>query len=302
MILAKDLTKTFGKVQALRGVSFSIDSGESVGLIGPNAAGKTTILNIILGHLKPDYGEVKVFGHDPWVDYIKVREFTGVMHEKPLLPRKIRVRDFLKIFSDLRELDCGYVLNLACEYGLRPYFNFKIGDLSRGFLQRLNLIQAIASKPKLLLLDEPTANLDPAARLKTLSLLREMKKRGTTIVVSSHLLGELETFCEKVILIKDGYLVEEGKIEVLAKKYSLYLTYELIVADFEKALSYLNELQNIVNELIIVYSKRKLRVSVNINRLNDFKEFLSKSNFKVLKVEPPSLEDLYRRIVGGDED
>ena len=251
--IVRNLVKRYGRIEALRNVTFQIPEGAVAGLLGPNASGKTTTMKILLGLLRRNAGEVEVFGFDPWTDEVEVRRRTGVLHEKPIYPQDERVEALLKHVARLRGVplsDIERVLRLA---GLKEYAATQIRTLSRGYLQRLGLAIALIGEPDLLLLDEPTANLDPSARLEILRLIRTLKEElNVTVLVSSHIIPELQEVCDYAIFIQSGVVVDYGNMDELARRHRVSASYyvrtrdprliasRLIAEDFSEAIEVLD--------------------------------------------------------------
>lgn len=232
VVVARSLAKRYGRVEALRNVTFQLPEGAAAGLLGPNGSGKTTTMKIILGLLRRDGGEVEVFGLDPWTHEAEVRKRTGVLHEKPLYPLDERVLSLLHHVARMRGCggqDVERVLRLT---GLTEYAEAKVRSLSRGYLQRLGLAIALMGDPELLLLDEPTANLDPAARLEILRLIKALKEElSVTVLISSHIIPELQEVCDYAIFIQGGVVVDYGGMEDLAKRHGASASYYVTARD-----------------------------------------------------------------------
>jgi ABC-2 type transport system ATP-binding protein len=216
----RDVSKTFrsrmsgSEVVALSGVSFDAASGEVCAFLGPNGAGKTTSINILMGFLFPDYGEVRVLGCEP--GDVRAKKRIGFVPENFAFykfmtgPRLLR---FHMALAEQRENDGRLVSELLAKVKLDGYEELKIGKYSRGMVQRVGIAQALLSGPDLLVLDEPTSGLDPAGRAEVLELLAEFKAEGKTVFLSSHILPEVEQICDRVIIIDRGRLVRSGRLE-----------------------------------------------------------------------------------------
>ncbi len=226
MIVFKGVTKRYGRTYALSDASFKVEKGAMAGFIGPNGSGKTTSLKLMLGLLRRDSGEIEVLGHDPWVEGEIVRSFTGFLPESPIYPRNIKVRQLLDHMARLKAASRFDVARIARLVGIQDYMEHKISALSRGYLQRLGLAIALLGDPEILLLDEPTANLDPKARMEILRLVSVLRRDlGATIVISSHILPELQQVIDSIILISRGRIVDYGSIDYLASKYGARIVY-----------------------------------------------------------------------------
>ena len=206
-------------VAALNNASFKIPSGVVAGLLGPNGSGKTTSFKLILGFLKPTSGMIRVFGLDPWKEEYRVRSRIGYLPEKPVYP-DVSVYSFLKHIARMRKASDEDLKRIVRLVGIEKYLWMSISGLSRGYLQRLGLAQALIGEPELLLLDEPTANLDPLSRKEILRLIKDLKKElGLTIVIATHILPELQKVTDYIVYIRRGRIIEAGQLEELTHKY-----------------------------------------------------------------------------------
>ncbi len=215
MIEVSDLTKSYGSVEALRGVSFAIDPGQIVGLLGPNGAGKTTIIKIITGFLQPDAGSVTVDGLDVLTHTRAVQARIGYLPENAPLYPELSVQAYLKMIAELRQIPEGeqvaHISEAIHATGLAEHLTRPIGQLSKGFRQRVGLAQAILHKPKLLILDEPTVGLDPTQIVEIRRLIRRLAKHAT-ILFSSHILSEVEALCDRAIILMNGQVRADNRL------------------------------------------------------------------------------------------
>jgi len=217
-----ELHKSYGDVKALQGLSFSVESGEIYGLLGPNGAGKTTTLKILVGLLKPDRGTAKIYGYDVVSDRVKALSFVGYIPENPVAFQNLTVKELLEFIGSLRGIPKDEVYD-AMEYYL-DIFNLKgkqnelISSLSRGMLQKVLATAAFIVKPKVLIMDEPMAGMDPEAQHVFKEEVRKMVSQGVTALISSHLLDMVEKFCTKVGIIHKGRLIAEGGLEEIKRK------------------------------------------------------------------------------------
>lgn len=211
------LVKRFGRIKALNDLNMAIPTGISA-LIGPNGAGKTTAIHVLLGLMKPDEGRALIFGMDSWRESEAIRARVGILHENPAYPRTLSGIAFLRYVCKLRKVsdpnrEAKETLELLrlTESGKKL-----IGTYSAGMIKRLGLAQALVGETKLVILDEPTANLDPSGRIFLLDKITELaKSRGLSFLISSHVLSELEQVCSWATLIKDGRLIVQERLEVL---------------------------------------------------------------------------------------
>ena len=193
MIDVADLAKSYGPIEALKGVSFQIKAGEIVGLLGPNGAGKTTIIKILTGYLQPDSGKAVVDGLDVLTHTKEVQARLGYLPENAPLYPELSVQAYLKMIADLRDIPPEQQLPLLSEAvyatGLAEHLTRPIGQLSKGFRQRVGLAQAILHKPQLLILDEPTVGLDPTQIIEIRRLIKRLAAHSTILFFDAHLIG-----------------------------------------------------------------------------------------------------------------
>jgi ABC-2 type transport system ATP-binding protein len=202
------LTKSYGKVRALRGIDLQVRRGEIFGFLGPNGAGKTTTIRCMLDMIRPDGGKVLLMGLDPQVDPVAVQARTGYLPGEMQYYENLTSKRQLRFFNDMRGgcAEWNYVESLADRLALD--LNQPIKNLSKGNKQKVGVIQALMHRPELLILDEPTSGLDPLMQQEVLRLLREANSIGTTIFFSSHIMSEVETLAERVAIIRSGEIVE----------------------------------------------------------------------------------------------
>jgi ABC-2 type transport system ATP-binding protein len=205
------LTKTYGSVQALRGVNLTVKRGEMLGFLGPNGAGKTTTIRCLLDLIRPQAGKMQVLGIDPRKDPVGVRSRVGYLPGELNLEGNLTVNGVLYYFNDLRgrKSDWSYVRQLADRLELN--LTIPIKNLSKGNKQKVGLIQALMTRPELLLLDEPTSGLDPLMQQEVYRLLMEAKADGVTVFFSSHVISEVEAIAERVAIIRQGVIVEAAE-------------------------------------------------------------------------------------------
>ncbi len=218
MISIEGLSKSYGATQALRGVSFEVPRGQVVGFLGPNGAGKTTTMRILAGYASPTSGTAKVAGIDVVLDPIASRRMIGYLPENNPLYEEMMVLDFLHFVARVRGVAAGdereRIKNAVERCGLKSVVGRDIGQLSKGFRQRVGLAQAILHDPDLLILDEPTSGLDPNQIAEIRHLIKELG-REKTVILSTHILGEVQGTCGRVLIINEGKLVADDSPERL---------------------------------------------------------------------------------------
>jgi ABC-2 type transport system ATP-binding protein len=218
MIDVTDLSKSYGPIEALRGVSFHVDAGEIIGLLGPNGAGKTTMMKILTGYLQPTDGTATVDGLDVLTQALEVQKRIGYLPENAPLYPELSVQAYLRMIAELRQIpEEEQPLRLTEAIrgaGLEEYLTRPIGHLSKGYRQRVGLAQAILHRPKLLILDEPTIGLDPTQIVEVRHLIRRLAEQST-ILLSTHILSEVEAVCDRVIILINGEIRADAHLSDL---------------------------------------------------------------------------------------
>lgn len=223
-----DLHKTYAsgvrrrKVHALNGVNLQVPRGEVLGILGPNGAGKTTLLKVLLGIVHPTSGTARLFGQpagDP-----DARRKLGYLPENHRFPTYLTARQTLDVYGRLADLtDTARkerIPRLLEDVGLASWEDTRVGKFSKGMMQRLGLAQALLSEPEVVVLDEPTDGVDPVGRRDIRDRLRALKQTGTTVVINSHLLSEIELVCDRVLIMHKGHIIRSGTVDELARQGS----------------------------------------------------------------------------------
>lgn len=223
MISVKKVSQRFGDVQALKDISFQITQAQIVGILGPNGAGKTTLIRILTGIFPPSDGRVLIHGQELF-KHPEVKKNVGYLAESNPLYKEMRVSDYLNFVCDLKKINKSIRKKqmddvvLRCDLG--TVRKKKIGILSKGFQQRVGLAQALLGEPNILVLDEPMNGLDPEQIIEIRGLIQELGK-NRTVIVSSHILSEVEISCERLLVLTRGALVADGTVEELKKNLEL---------------------------------------------------------------------------------
>ena len=230
MIEVQNLTKRYGQHVALDGVSFSVGYGEVVGFLGPNGAGKSTTMRILTTFMAATSGSVRVGGDCVFENPMRVRERIGYMPENNPLPLDLRVGDYLKFRAQLKRLANGdsaqRIAGVMERCGVADVAGRFIGQLSRGYRQRVGLADALLAKPELIVLDEPTAGLDPNQVRSVRKLIRELAG-SHTVLISSHILSEIEMTCDRVVILHEGRLLASGALDELMAKTAVAVVAEV---------------------------------------------------------------------------
>jgi ABC-2 type transport system ATP-binding protein len=217
-ITANHLSKRYGRTQALGDVSFTIGKGEVIGLLGPNGAGKTTLMKILTGYLEPDEGDAKIHDLDVIADPLATAARVGYLPESAPLYAEMLVQEYLDTMASLRGVAAGQrraaILEAAAATGLTDRLVQPIGTLSKGYRQRVGIAQAIVHRPDVLILDEPTTGLDPTQIAEIRALIKRLAEKST-VLLSTHILSEVEATCERVLVIMGGRLRADAKLAEL---------------------------------------------------------------------------------------
>src|SRR3954469_15652394 len=202
-----ELWKQYGRVAALEDCTLSVRHGEVFGLLGPNGAGKTTLLRLLMGFLRPTRGRAAIGGHDCWAESVAIHAGVSYLPGDVRLPRGMTGRDAFSFFARLRDRAVAANVRIAERLGLD--LSRKVAQMSTGMRQKLALAAVLGADVPLLVLDEPTSNLDPTVRSVVLQLIRESRAAGRTFVFSSHIISEVEQVCDRVVILREGRVVHD---------------------------------------------------------------------------------------------
>jgi ABC-2 type transport system ATP-binding protein len=225
-IEVQGLTKTYGGKRGINDVSFRVEEGEVFGFLGPNGAGKTTTIRILMALLRADAGTAKIAGLDCWRDSLEIKRLIGYVPGEPSLDPNLTGGQILEYFANLRGgVDQAYLKKLVDRLELDPSRKFR--QYSTGNKRKVVLIQAFMHRPRLLILDEPTNGLDPLNQQEFDAMVREARDEGNTVLVSSHVLSEVEKICTRVGIIREGRIVRIGEVAELKdiKRYEITITF-----------------------------------------------------------------------------
>ena len=277
-IVVRGLRKSYGALEAVRGVDFEIEEGEVFGLLGPNGAGKTTTVEILEGYRKRDAGEVSVLGHDPERPGREFRERIGVVLQQSQLWQNITVREMHTMFAGYyeRPRTVDEVIELV---GLESKRDARVKTLSGGQKRRLDLGLALVGDPDLVFLDEPTTGFDPAARRAAWEMIRSLRSLGKTVLLTTHYLDEAEQLADRVAVMREGLIVRVGTPR------------ELTSSDLEVEIRYRS-----AGEEIVISTTEPTRVLHELTT-----DALARGEeLERLEVRRPTLEDVYLTLTGDD--
>jgi ABC-2 type transport system ATP-binding protein len=291
------LRKCFGKTVALDGLDLSVAAGEVHGFLGPNGAGKTTTIRVLLGLLRSDGGTARLLGGDPWREAVALhRRLAYVPGDVTLWP-SLTGGEVIDLLGRLRGgLDAGRRDELLQRFDLDP--TKKAGAYSKGNRQKVALVAALASDAELLLLDEPTSGLDPLMEAVFRQCAEEERSRGRTMLLSSHILSEVEALCDRATIIRAGRTVETGTLTELR-----HLTRTSIAAELAALPAGLDQLAG-VHDLVVDQGQdggSRVRCEVDSDQLDSLLRLLVAAGVRTLVSQPPTLEELFLRHYSGGE-
>jgi ABC-2 type transport system ATP-binding protein len=288
----KGVARAFGRVVAIAELTMVVPPGTVSVLVGPNGAGKTTAVRLITGALRPRSGTIRIFGMDPAVSGADVRQRCGVVSAKPALYDRLTGRDNLRYSADLYGLGAKAPIDEAAErFGITNALELRVGGYSTGMKSRLALARAVLHDPDLLLLDEPTAGLDPEAARAVLAHIDWMASTGKTVIMCTHLLLEAEGIADQVVIMDRGRSVVAGSPEELARRY-WPATVVLDAENRDKLFAKIERTKGVVNFERNGHAVVELE---DLARVPDLIATLTRAGVRLTRVEPrsPSLEELY---------
>jgi len=290
-IVVSGLVKNFGTTRALNGLDLKVETGEVYGFLGPNGAGKTTTIRILLGLLRADAGSVSLLSGDPWRDAVALhRRLAYVPGEVSLWPN-LSGGEIIDLLGRLRgDLDRRRRDELLQRFELDP--TKKARTYSKGNRQKVGLVAALASDAELLLLDEPTSGLDPLMEAIFQDCIREVKAQGRTVLLSSHILAEVEALCDRLSIIRLGRTEQSGTLQEMR-----HLTRTSITAELKAPAVDLDSLPGIYG---LVIHNSQVHVDVDSEHLDEVVRRLSELGVTSLVSHPPTLEELFLRHYGDE--
>ena len=297
VLRVENLTKRYGDVEAVRGISFEVAEGEVFGLLGPNGAGKTSTIEILEGLRNADSGTVSVCGYDPQRNPEALKHEIGAILQSTALPEKLRVMEALRLFASFykrrRNPD-----DLLKRFGLEEKRNAFYGQLSGGQKQRLALAIALVNDPKVVFLDEPTAGLDPQVRREIYDIIEELRRDKKTIVLTTHYIEEAERLCDRVAIVDHGKVIAQGTPREL-KQASLDKTRIEVRLAREESDETLKLLEGVsdcrsLNGVYVLHCQRPPQAIVSL-----VKHLEAQNNELIsLEIATPSLEDVFIELTG----
>ncbi len=216
MVIVERVKKRFGKLEVLKGIQATFDAGKITAIVGPNASGKTTLMKSILGLVLPDGGQVTIDGHN--VKDAQTRNMIGYMPQKAQFPDNLCIQELLRWIEDLRGQKSPTLNTLSTHFELNPHLQKPLRTLSGGTRQKVSAVLALMFNPKVLLFDEPTAGLDPLSSSRLKDTILEQKAQGKTILLTSHVMSELEELADEVLFLLDGSIIFRGALEEIREQ------------------------------------------------------------------------------------
>ena len=311
MIEINNLVKRYGDKNAVKGISFTVNDGEVLGFLGPNGAGKTTTMNIITGYLSSTSGTVKVNGHDILEEPELAKKAIGYLPENPPLYNDMTVKEYLNFICDLKAVEKekrkNMLDNIVAMVKISDVYDRLIGNLSKGYKQRVGIAQALVGNPSILILDEPTVGLDPNQIIEIRRLIKSLSKNHS-IIISSHILSEIQEIADRVVIINHGKIAAVDTISDLSKRLSgqskILLTFR---GPIKEAITKVRTVRGIASAVSRVadnkYSQIEITIAANDTaetRVAIF-ELMAREGWPILEMRSmdPSLEEVFLSITSG---
>ena len=290
VIQVENLTKDYGHGRGVFDVSFNIEKGEVYGFLGPNGAGKTTTIRHIMGFSRPQKGKTKVNGQDSWQHYHTIQRTLGYLPGEIALPENLTGLQFIDMMAELRQMtSMDYTKKMIDRFELEPKGGLK--RMSLGMKRKLAIVTAFMHDPDILVLDEPTSGLDPVMQGIFIEFIKEEKQRGKTILLSSHIFSEVDATCDRISIIKEGYLVSSFKANDLRHSESKTYKVEFNSAeDFEGFIARPSDAYEIAS---VKRHRKQANIHVNDRNVNQFISMISEYDLKFFTEIPFTLEDYF---------
>jgi len=299
-IKVQNITKFYGKQKALDQVSFEINSGEIVGFLGPNGAGKSTLMKIMTGFIPPSEGDVKINGKSILEQALEVKKIVGYLPENNPLYLEMYVKEYLMFMASIH-LPSHVIINRVKEIieltGLTVEQNKKIGSLSKGYRQRTGLAQALIHNPEVLILDEPTTGLDPNQIVEIRNLIGTIGKEKT-VILSTHIMQEVDAICDRVIIINNGKLVADEKPNTIQNKVREETAIVIVEFDKNPDIQLFKEIPSLINIIKHKENTWLLESPIEIDMRADIFNFAVRNGLTVLSMQKQekSLEDVFKLL------
>ncbi len=300
-ISVKDLTKVYGQQKAIDSINFEVDSGQVVGFLGPNGAGKTTTMKILTCYIPQSSGKATVCGIDVNTEPLKVRKQIGYLPEHNPLYKEMYVKEYLSFVAGFFKLGKNAdkrVEELIDRTGLQNERKKRIGQLSKGYRQRVGLAQALINDPQVLILDEPTSGLDPNQLVEIRQLIREIG-REKTVLLSTHIMQEVQAICDRAIIINNGHIVANDTLDDLRRKHGNENAVEVMIKE-NPSVEQLKSIEGIDEVKEISKSTFKISTGKSVDIREVVFEHAKESDLTILEMKSSeySLEDVFKKLTG----
>lgn len=280
IIKIESLSKYYGKARGVTDLSLSVDQGEFFGFIGPNGAGKSTTIRVLLGLIHGSYDKVEIFGKDIATHQQEILADVGFMSSEGMFYNGMKVKDIIRLSADLRKKDCSVEAQRLCDI-LQLDTSRKIEELSLGNRKKVSIVCAMQHRPSLYIFDEPTSGLDPLIQHEFFTLLKQRNKEGATVFLSSHILSEIQRYCDRAAIIREGKIVAYDNVEKLTKTKVRRITL-IGSADIEN-LAGVSQVKRLNGSITFFYE----------GEIKDLLSVLEKSDLKDLMINEPDLEEVF---------
>jgi ABC-2 type transport system ATP-binding protein len=305
-IVVSNLTKKFGAQRAVDNISFEVKTGEILGFLGPNGAGKTTTMKILTCYMAPSDGDAKINDLSILEQQDEIKKKIGYLPENNPLYYDMPVLDYLKFVADLQGVQKDKIQEKIGEMvyvcGLNVEKHKKIGELSKGFRQRVGLAQAMIHDPEILILDEPTTGLDPNQIVEIRKLIKELGKQKT-VILSTHILPEVEATCDRILIINQGKIVADGTADTLRKRARGEEMVRVQIADFQSKDEVLSSIKSLASVAVVDFDKNSpnsffVTSKENQSSRKDIFKLCVQKNWALTELTPieTKLEDIFREL------
>ncbi len=293
-IEVNNVLKIYGKQKALNKISFKVNSGEIVGFLGPNGAGKSTMMKILTTYLQQNEGEVKVNGFDSSLNDMEVKKSVGYLPEHNPLYLDLYVIEYLKFNASIHKISAERIEEVIDLVGLTPEKNKKIGQLSKGYRQRVGLAAALLHDPQVLILDEPTTGLDPNQLTGIRNLIKEIGKTKT-VLLSTHIMQEVEAMCDRVIIINKGEIVADKKLHDLLENQEQIIEVEF---DLRVEEQLLQKIPHVIKTENVFDTTWRFTFDTKNDMRSKLFDFAQENGLKTLQIQQKinSLESLFQNL------
>ena len=279
-IKTTELTKFYGKARGINDVDLTVEKGDFFGFIGPNGAGKSTTIRILLGLIKANSGSAEIFGKNILTDKQQILSDIGYLPSESMFYNGMRVKDVIKFSADLRKKNCEDEAKKLCER-LQLDVMKRVDELSLGNRKKVAIVCTMQHKPKLYIMDEPTSGLDPLMQREFFSLLEERNSEGATIFLSSHVLSEIQRYCNRAAIIREGRLIKSDTVVNLSKSYAKRVT--LHGTDSFPEIEGMRDFQQLSESISFLYS----------GDIQLLMQELAKHKINDLTIAEPDLEEIF---------